>query len=223
MTRNENSAENKYTSTREYQEKLSPGEALKKLKQGNERFLNNRMLQRDLKAQVNLTAKGQYPFAAVVSCIDSRIPVVTIFDQGIGDLVVGRVSGNIITPDLLGSLELAVSICGVKLLVVMGHTYCEALMDTIDKEVVKYYGLKNLNFLLDHLNQSVESVIQPGEKRSSRNLELLSRATVENVKMNLKKIRENSPCIADHEEQKKIILVGAIYDLQSGEVKFLVD
>jgi len=209
--------------TRKLQEELTPGQVLKDLMKGNERFTTGNLIPRDYSTQMKVTATGQYPKAAIIACLDSRIPVETIFDQGIGDIFVGRVAGNFINDDLLGSLEFAVSISGAKLIVVLGHTYCGAIMSCIDKEAIKFYGLKNLDNLLENINPAVESVIMPGEKRSSKNKELLSRSTIQNVMMSLDVIRQKSPSILQHEKENKVQLAGAIYDIQTGKVTFLND
>jgi carbonic anhydrase len=118
--------------TREAQAAITPARAVEMLKQGNERFVNGKTQQRDFLAQVRQTSTGQYPFAAIVSCLDSRIPPAIVFDQGIGDLFVGRMAGNFVNDDMLGSLEFATKLSGAKLVVILGHTECGAIKGACD-------------------------------------------------------------------------------------------
>lgn len=207
--------------TREEQAALTPDRALDDLKRGNERFVRGEITERDYPAQVKATAGGQYPKAIVLSCLDSRVPVETVFDQGIGDLFVGRVAGNIEDTDMLGSFEFGTAVAGAKLIVVLGHSQCGAVMGSIDREAVKKLGLKNLDVLVDDLDAAVKGALRAGEERSSKNKELVERATTENVVRTIERIRAKSPGLKKLEQEGKIRIVGGLYDLNTGEVTWL--
>ncbi len=150
--------------TPELQKQITPSDALELLRKGNERFLENRRFDRDLHAQVAQTASGQYPFAIVLSCIDSRIPTEIIFDQGIGDIFNARIAGNFVNTDILGSMEFACAVAGSKLIVVMGHTSCGAVKGACD-----HVELGNLTEMLKALEPAVEATpTQPGEAPRTR-------------------------------------------------------
>ena len=179
---------NDVTQTAASQASLQPLQALQLLKAGNARFLNNTPLQRDLHTQVSETATGQYPFAAVVSCIDSRIPTEIIFDQGIGDIFNARIAGNFVNPDILGSLEFACKLAGSKLIVVMGHTSCGAVKGACD-----HAELGNLTQMLDKIMPAVNAVhTAPGTDRSSKNLGFVNEVSAKNVAMTVENIKQQS-------------------------------
>ena len=144
------------TQTAESQSKLTPDDALAMLKEGNQRFLNGTQRKRELNQQVIQTAQGQYPFASIVGCIDSRVPLSLIFDQGIGSLFSAKVAGNIINDDILGSLEFACKLAGSKVVVVLGHTSCGALKGACDQA-----ELGNLTALLSKINPAVLNIKEP--------------------------------------------------------------
>jgi carbonic anhydrase len=201
-------------STKESLEAMKPAEALERLKQGNGRFLGGAASPRDLKAQVKATASGQYPFAGVLSCMDSRVPPEIVFDQGIGDLFVVRVAGNVVDTDDLGSLEYATKVVGSKLILVMGHTSCGAVKGAIDD--VK---LGNLTFLLE----KIRPVIAASGPGTSHDAAYVDKVAQSNVRQTIREIREKSPIIRELADSGKIGLAGAMYDVATGKVTFLAD
>lgn len=199
--------------TRESQSSLTPAAALELLREGNARFVTNKQLSRDYKQQIRETADGQYPFAIVLGCIDSRVPPETVFDQGIGDIFSARVAGNVINDDLLGSMEFACSVAGSLAVVVLGHTSCGAVTGAIDRA-----GVGSLTGLLQKIEPAAESV--PGERDAS-NREYVDRVAEANVRLVIKQIREGSALLAEMETGGSIVLAGAMYDVSTGAVRFL--
>jgi len=196
---------------------IAPGTAVELLQSGNKRFVHNTMVRRDLHQQVSDTATGQYPFAAVVSCIDSRIPTEVIFDQGIGDIFNARVAGNFVNPDILGSLEFACKLAGSKLIVIMGHTSCGAVKGACD-----HAKLGNLTQMLDKIMPAVDSIeTGEGEERNSSNLNFVNRVAEKNVELTIQELLDKSPVLAEMKAEGAIDVVGAMYDVQSGRVNFL--
>ncbi len=209
--------DNTTTQTKKTQAKISPQLAVELLKAGNRRFVNQTPVQRDLQAQVKDTTKGQYPFASILSCIDSRIPAEIVFDQGVGDLFSARIAGNFSNEDILGSLEFACKLAGSKLIVVMGHTSCGAVKGACDNA-----KLGNLTQMLDKIQPAVKSVkTKTGEKRNSKNLKFVNRVAKKNVKLTIKDIKENSPVLNEMCEKGEIDIVGAMYSVETGKVSFL--
>lgn len=204
--------------TREEQSRLTPERMLDLLKEGNVRFTRGEMVTRNLGEQVRQTAAGQHPGAIVLSCIDSRVPVETVFDRGIGDLFVARVAGNFVNTDILGSMEFACKVAGARLIVVMGHERCGAVMGAIDA-----VELGNITSMLESIRPAVESVSDAGGDRSSSNEEFVSQVARKNVELNLARIREESPILREMEEAGEIRIVGALYDIADGKVAFLPD
>ena len=200
---------------------MTPDQVLADIKQGNERFVEGRMIARDYQAQVKATAAGQYPKAAILSCLDSRVPVEIVFDQGIGDLFVGRVAGNIEDEAMIGSFEFATSVAGAKLILVLGHSECGAVKGAVDRDIVKELGHENLNELLDHINPAVEAALRPGEERTSKNSDLVDRAVRENVLLTIERIRQASPDLSALEEDGAVKIVGGVYDLATGKIHWL--
>ena len=207
--------------TAESQATVTPEKALQFLKEGNVRFLNNLKLNRNLLEQVNDTREGQWPFACILSCIDSRTSAELIFDQGLGDVFSIRIAGNFANQDILGSMEFACRVAGSKLVVVLGHTKCGALKGGIDAAKVEGLGLDNLSHLVYHFDTCVKAVIQPGEERSSSNTALLEKVTFQNVRQTLEDIRHQSSSLRKMEEAGEIKIVGAVYDVETGEVSWL--
>ena len=197
--------------TRESQAATTPAMALDALKAGNARFVSNTSKRRDWTAKVVATASGQYPFAAVLGCMDSRVPVEVVFDQGIGDLFAVRVAGNVVNSDELGSLEYAVSV-GTKLIVVLGHTACGAV-----KGAMSDAKLGNLTSLLAKIRPAVEAAHCDGSQETS----CVNKVAEENVRQSMKQIRDGSPYLAKHLDEGAIVLVGAMYDIGNGRVTFL--
>ncbi len=208
--------DNVKTQTKETQNLITAAMAVELLRKGNERFLKNERLNRKLNQQVKQTAKGQYPFAIVLSCIDSRIPAEIVFDQGIGDIFSVRVAGNFVNEDILGSMEYACKFAGTKLVVVMGHTSCGAVKGACD--AVK---TGNLTLLLDKIMPAVdETRTAPNEKRSSENLDFVNRVAVRNVELTVENIYEKSPVLYELYNRGTIDIVKAMYDVSTGKVDF---
>ena len=204
------------TQTPESQSAITPSQAIEILKQGNVRFTSGSTTSRDYQSQVSQTAGGQYPLAAVVSCIDSRIPTEIVFDQGIGDIFNARIAGNFVNEDILGSLEFACKVAGAKAIVVMGHTSCGAIMGACDKA-----ELGNLTQLLEKITPAVDAVETPeGADRSSANAAFVDAVAAKNVEFTLAKIRENSSVLNEMLEANEIEIIGAMYDVASGKVSF---
>lgn len=201
--------------TREAQAAITPARALAMLKEGNERFIGGESLDRDLLAQVEQTSKGQFPFAAIVSCLDSRISPEMVFDQGIGDIFVGRVAGNFVNDDLLGSLEFATKLAGAKLIVVMGHTECGAVKGACDDAQL---GL--LSGTLSNIYPAVNAVEGNYTSRSSKNAKFVQAVAEMNVQLAMKNIRTRSVVLRRMIDGNEIALVGAMYDVSTGKVRF---
>jgi carbonic anhydrase len=201
--------------TREAQAAITPAKALEILKQGNERFVSGKTVERDFLAQVKQTSKGQFPFAAVVSCLDSRIPPAIIFDRGIGGLFVARVAGNFVNDDILGSLEFATKLAGAKLIVVMGHTECGAVKGACDAAQL---GL--LTATLANINPAVKAVQGDYTPRSSKNAEFVQAVAEMNVQLTMQKLRDRSVVLREMIDKGEVGLVGAMYDVSSGKVTF---
>jgi carbonic anhydrase len=200
--------------TAESQAAITPVSALDMLKKGNVRFVEKHMLKRDWQAQVSATSGGQHPFAAILGCMDSRVPIEILFDEGIGDVFGIRVAGNVVNEDVLGSMEYATELVGVKLLVVLGHTSCGAVKGAIEDE-----KLGNLTGLLAKIRPSV-TASGPGDAHDNAYVTKVVRA---NVLETMKEIREKSPEIKAQLDAGKVGLVGAIYDVATGKVTFLTD
>lgn len=194
----------------------SPEEAIAALQAGNERFVSGNVLDQDFARQIEQTSTDQHPYAAVLSCLDSRIPPEIIFDQGIGDIFVGRVAGNIEDTNMVGSFEFAAALKGVKAIVVMGHTSCGAVIGACQNA-----KLGNLTALLDQIQPAVESVRAQHTQENvcaSPHVDEISR---ENVVRTLDDIRASSTVLAELEKEGKLKLVGAMYDISTGRVSFL--
>ena len=201
--------------TRDAQANISPAEALTMLKEGNARFVSGNATDYDYIAQVKQTANGQFPFASVLSCLDSRIPPEIIFDRGIGDLFVARVAGNFANDDILGSLEFASKLAGAKLIVVMGHSECGAVKGACDAAQL---GL--LSTTLASINPAVTAV-EGYSPRSSKNAEFVQAVSEMNVRLTMKTLRDRSVVLSQMIDSGDIDLVGAMYDVSTGEVTFL--
>lgn len=193
----------------------TPAEALERLQAGNERFISGETVGHDFLAGVKATADGQRPFAAIISCLDSRVPPEIVFDQGIGDVFVGRIAGNYVDTDLLGSLEFATGVVGAKLVVVLGHTDCGAVKGACDG-----VQLGNLTHTLSNLTPAIYAVPGFEGSRTSGNAEFVSAVTHANVELNVKSIPERSRVITDLVAAGELKIVGAIYDVATGRVTF---
>ena len=203
--------------TSQKQKSLTPKLVLEELMAGNKKFVQGEISQTDVKKRIQLGNSGQFPKAVILSCLDSRVPVEQVFDQGIGDIFVGRVAGNIVNEDQLGSMEFASKLAGVKLIMVMGHTACGAVKGACDNA-----KMGNLTALLSKIKPSVESVKGfDASKRNSKNPLFVNAVVKHNVIRTVKEIRERSPILKDMEQKGLIKIVGAIYDLKDGSVKLL--
>ena len=207
--------------TSETQATITPEKALLFLQEGNQRFVNNLKVNRNLLEQVNDTREGQWPFATVLSCIDSRTSAELIFDQGLGDIFSIRIAGNFANQDILGSMEFACNVAGSKLVVVLGHTKCGALKGGLDAPQIEGLGMDNLNHLIYHFEPCIHEVIKEGEERSSKNEDLLERLNVCNIKSTINDIRHQSSTLRNLEKEGKIMIVGANYDVETGVVTWL--
>ncbi|MBX2961208.1 MAG: carbonic anhydrase [Cyclobacteriaceae bacterium] len=196
--------------TKEQRDALTPDEVLKLFKDGNQRFIKNDLTARDHSEQVRKSATGQFPKAVVLSCLDSRVPVEDVFDRGIGDTFVGRVAGNFVNEDLLGSMEFACKVAGAKLILVMGHEHCGAVMAAIDD--VK---LGNITAMLSKIRPAVEKTVYDGD-RSSANEGFVHEVCENNVRNTIIQIRANSPILKEMEDNGEIKIVGAVYDMDTG-------
>jgi carbonic anhydrase len=206
--------------TKETQASLTPRMALEILKEGNIRFISNLKAQRDLLAQVNATRDGQWPFAIILSCIDSRTSAELIFDQGLGDIFSVRIAGNIVNTDILGSMEFACKVAGSKLIVVLGHSKCGAVKGACD-----HVEMGNLTELLSKLQPAVyaESSVTDRDKRNSKNEIFVEHVSTINVKRGVKNIIERSFILEQMVEKGEIGVVGAMHNIETGEVEFYDD
>ncbi|PIB39274.1 carbonic anhydrase family protein [Maribacter sp. 4G9] len=203
--------------TRETQATMTPNKSLQFLKEGNQRFQNNLKANRNLLEQVNDTSEGQFPFATILSCIDSRVSAELVFDQGLGDIFSIRIAGNFVNEDILGSMEFASKLAGTKLIVVLGHTSCGAIKGACD-----HARLGNLTALINKIEPAVAAVKEPVDEslRNSGNLEFVDKVAKKNVEITIENIRARSRVLAEMEENGEIMIVGAMYDISSGAVEF---
>lgn len=208
------------TLNKELQSKISPRRALDMLQKGNHRFVNNLKANRNLLQQVNDTSEGQWPFATILSCIDSRTSAELIFDQGLGDIFSVRIAGNIVNTDILGSMEFACKLAGSKLIVVLGHTKCGAVKGACD-----HVEMGNLTELLSKLQPAVysERETQDREQRNSANPAFVENVSSINVRRSVRSIIERSFIIEQMVENGEIGVVGAMYDVETGQVEFYDD
>ena len=203
------------THTKETQASMTPEKALSFLKEGNQRFQNNLKANRNLLQQANETSEGQFPFAVILSCIDSRVSAELIFDQGLGDIFSVRIAGNFVNEDISGSMEFACKIAGSKLIVVLGHSNCGAIKGACDN-----IKLGNLTTLLNKLKPAVEAVKEPTENRNSKNNEFVEKVAHINVELTIANIKTQSPVLNEMLNNGEIGIVGGMYDLQTGGVQF---
>ena len=203
--------------TKETQATMTPQKSLEFLKEGNKRFQQNLKANRNLLEQVSDTSGGQFPFATILSCIDSRVPAELVFDQGVGDIFSVRVAGNISNEDILGSMEFACELAGTKLIVVLGHTSCGAIKGACD-----HVKLGNLTALIDKINPAVDAVTTPNNvgERTSENTDFVNQVAEKNVQFTIDNIRENSPILYELENNNRLLIVGAMYNVNTGAVTF---
>jgi carbonic anhydrase len=203
------------TQSKETQSHLTPQLALQILKDGNNRFINNLKANRNLLQQVNETAEGQFPFATILSCIDSRTSSELIFDQGLGDVFSIRIAGNILNEDILGSMEFATKVVGTKILLVLGHTKCGAIVGACNG-----VEMGNLTTLLKKIKPAIEHEKTTTENRVGSNFTFVKNVTENNVHLTIERIRKESPIIAELESEGKLLIVGGMYDVETGLVEF---
>ena len=203
--------------TKETQAAMTPESSLQALKDGNQRFINASQLVRDLNAQVDATSSGQYPFATVLHCIDSRVSAEHVFDQGIGDLFSIRIAGNFVNEDILGSMEFACKLAGTKVLVVLGHTACGAVKGACD-----HARMGNLTALINKIEPAVDAVELPVDEsiRNSSNINFVNSVAAKNVEMTLIDIRKKSEILKEMEANGDLIIIGGMYDISNGKVTF---
>ena len=194
---------------------MTPDLAFQLLKAGNERFINGLSANRDLLKKVEETKDGQKPFAAILSCMDSRAPAELLFDQGIGDIFNIRIAGNVVSPYVLGSLEYAVAVAGSKLIMVMGHTGCGAVGGACDD--VK---MGNLTGLLEEVKACLPHETTESDDRSSKNKAFVNKVALLNVHHSISQMLSQSDIIREHVEQGKILIIPAMYNIATGAVSF---
>lgn len=203
---------------KETQAQMTPRKALEFLQKGNNRFINNLKANRNLLEQVNETRDGQWPFATILSCIDSRTSAELIFDQGLGDVFSVRIAGNIVNTDILGSMEFACKVAGSKLIVVLGHSKCGAVKGACD-----HVEMGNLTELLSKIQPAVYEEKQTTSERNSKNSEFVENVSEINVKRSVRNIIERSFVLEQMLDQGQIGIVGAMHDIVSGKVTFYDD
>lgn len=201
--------------TKEQRDSMTPAQIIEELKKGNQRFRAGKMVQRDYLAEKRASAAGQYPAAVVLGCLDSRVPAEIVFDAGIGDVFVGRVAGNVVNDDMLGSMEFACGVSGAKVVLVLGHTACGAVKGAIDDVV-----LGNLTGLLARIKPAVQATQFDGEK-SSKNPQYVDAVARANVVLGLGQIRRRSTVLKSLEKKGTIKIVGAMYELSTGQIEFV--
>ena len=201
--------------TKESQDQMTAASALPELKDGNQRSVQKKQLSRDLMQQVSETSTGQFPFATVLSCIDSRVSSELIFDQGIGDIFSVRIAGNFVNEDILGSMEFASKLAGTKLVLVLGHTACGAVKGACD-----HARLGNLTALINKIEPAVDAVKEPADEsmRNSSNIDFVNDVAEVNVKMTIDNIRAQSQVLKEMEDAGEIQILGGMYDIKTGEV-----
>lgn len=203
------------THTKETQEKLTPELALEILKEGNERFVNNIKVNRNLLQQANETSSGQFPFAAILSCIDSRTSAELIFDQGLGDIFSIRIAGNILNDDILGSMEFACKLAGSKLIVVLGHTKCGAIAGACDN-----VELGHVTAMLNKVKPAIALETETKSDRNSKNKTFVENVAKNNVTVTVQQVKQQSSLLSEMEQSGKIKIIGGLYDLDTGKVTF---
>ncbi len=203
--------------TKETQSTMTPGKALQFLKEGNQRFQQNLKANRNLLEQVNDTSDGQFPFATILSCIDSRVSAELVFDQGLGDIFSVRIAGNFVNEDILGSMEFASKLAGTKLIVVLGHTSCGAIKGACDDA-----KMGNLTKLIEKITPAVNAVSEPKDEtlRNSKNLDFVDTVSKKNVELTIDRIYKESPILSEMEKGGEIKIIGAMYDINTGAVDF---
>jgi len=205
-----------WSKTHESQNLLTPDQAIEMLKEGNQRFVNNQQTEKDFKEQVRLGANGQYPFAVILGCIDSRVPAEIVFDQGIGDIFNVRIAGNIVNNDILGSIEYGCKVAGSKLVLVLGHTSCGAV-----KGAVQQVDLGHITELLSKVIPAINSMTDPKPDSDDLLGPYVNKVAEINVHNSVKNILDRSTVLKELEDDGTIKITGALYDVKTGIVNFL--
>ncbi|MEQ6122685.1 carbonic anhydrase family protein [Pseudotenacibaculum sp. MALMAid0570] len=202
---------------KEEQAKITPQGAIDRLKAGNKRFVESQGVNRDLPAEVVQTSTGQYPYATILHCIDSRVSAELVFDEGVGDVFSVRIAGNFVNDDILGSMEFACKLAGTKLILVLGHTACGAVKGACDDA-----KLGNLTTLISKLKPAVAAVDSPSDpsERTSKNIDFVNNVAEKNVYMTIDNIRSQSAVLKEMEDNGEIKIVGGMYDIKDGSVTF---
>lgn len=201
--------------TKADQDKLTPASVIELLKEGNRRFVAGEVTVRNHREQIRQAVASQYPKAIVLSCVDSRVPVEDVFDRGIGDMFVARVAGNFVNVDILGSMEFACKVSGSKVILVLGHEHCGAV-----KSAINNVKLGNITAMLEKLQPAVDAVADV-EPRTASNEAFVHAVTEKNVRLNIQRIRAESPLLREMADSGAIAIVGAVYDMDNGSVDFL--
>lgn len=194
---------------------LTPMQALEYLKEGNKRFLNNLKTNKNILKQVNQTSDQHFPFATILSCIDSRTSAELIFDQGLGDIFSIRIAGNILNDDILGSMEFACGIANSKIIVVLGHTKCGAIISACNNLKTGF-----LTGLLSKINPAIDLETSTLVNRNGQNQTFVNNVSINNVQLTITQIRKQSMLLAKLEKKGSIAIVGGIYDIETGTVSF---
>jgi len=202
--------------TPDRQKSTSPDEAIARLKAGNERFTAGKFVNCDLMAQVKQTAHSQWPYAAIVGCIDSRVPPELVFDQRIGDVFCARVAGNIVNTDIIGSLEYSTKVSGAKAIVVLGHNFCGAIKSAVDD--VK---LGNITALLKNFQPALATLKKADGHRDSHNDTLVQKVAEENARLTAASLPRRSPIIKALVDARELKIVAAMHDITTGKVTWL--
>ena len=201
--------------TQQAQRDMTLDQAFNALKDGNQRFVSGKMLKRDLMAQVRATASGQFPFAVVLGCIDSRVAPELVFDQGIGDIFSPRIAGNFANTDIIGSIEFATKLAGAKLIVVLGHTECGAVKGACDNA-----QLGNLTHTLSNISPAVYAATGVQGARNSKNKAFVQKVAGENVRLTVKSLTDRSTVLRNLVAEKQLKVIGAMHDVGTGRVSF---
>ena len=203
--------------TKEERDALTPGDVVAEFQEGNTRYIQDSLTIRDRRGRIAQTSEAQNPKGMVLSCIDSRVPVEEIFDQGLGDLFIGRIAGNFADTEMLGSMEYATKVAGSKVLVVLGHKNCGAVKSAIEK-----VELGNITALLDHIEPAVEMTDGfPEDQRTIKNEEYVNAVIKNNVRHTIEEMKKKSPIISELETNGDIKILGAFYNVSDGTVEFL--
>ncbi|GAA4337503.1 carbonic anhydrase family protein [Flaviaesturariibacter amylovorans] len=207
-----------YTHSKETQSQLTPELAFDILKEGNQRFVKNLKANRDLLKQVNETKEGQFPFATILSCMDSRTSAELVFDQGLGDIFSIRIAGNVLNEDILGSMEFATKVVGTKILLVLGHTRCGAIVGACNG-----VQLGHLTGVLARVHPAIEAEAKEGHTGDGKDREFVNRITERNVRLTMERIYNESPVIRELVDAGAVKIAGGVYAVETGEVTFFED